>query len=381
LLECINDWSISLNARNSVDVVYIDFQKAFDSVVHSKLIHKLSAYGITGNLINWLTSFLSNRSQSVKVGNSYSDFIPVISGVPQGSVLGPLLFLIYINDIVDLFGDDLTVKLFADDVKMYLNISDVDNVNQLQEGLFLLARWASDWQLNISIKKCAVLHLGRNNLSYDYALDGTTLPGVREMRDLGVKIDCRLCFSAHYAEIAAKGHQRAGLIVRCFKSRDPRILFKAFTVYVRPILEYCSPVWAPVYKTDIIKLEAVQRRFTKKLKGFSSLTYADRLSKLNADTLELRRLKQDLSTMYKVFNGLLDLSIVNFFEFSNHNRTRGHAFKLVKPVCENNARAFSFACRRISCWNSLPVDVVLIKSLSLFKEKLNYINFSKYLFI
>ena len=219
------------------------------------------------------------------------------------------------------------------------------------------------------------------NLCYDYALDGTTLPGVREMRDLGVKIDGRLSFSAHYAEIAAKGHQRAGLIIRCFKSRDPNILFKAFSVYVRPILEYCSPVWAPVYKTDIIKLEAVQRRFTKKLKGLSSLTYAERLTKLNADTLEFRRLKQDLTTMYKVFNGLLDLSIVNFFELNNHNRTRGHSFKLIKPICENNARAFSFACRRISCWNSLPADVVLIKSLPLFKEKLNYVNFSKYLFI
>lgn len=264
MLECINDWSIALNIRNSVDVVYIDFQKAFDSVVHSKLIHKLSAYGIVGNLLTWITSFLINRSQSVRVGNCYSDFIPVLSGVPQGSVLGPLLFLLYINDIVDLFGNNLTVKLFADDVKMYINISDVKNVNILQDGLFALSRWASDWQLNISIKKCALLHLGRNNLLYDYAIDGSVLPNVSEIRDLGVKVDSRLCFSAHYADIAAKAHQRAGLIVRCFKSRDPFLLFRAFTTYVRPILEYCSPVWSPVYKKDIIKLEAVQRRFTKK---------------------------------------------------------------------------------------------------------------------
>ena len=149
--------------------------------MHSKLLHKLSAYGICGNLLTWISSFLNNRSQSVRVGNCYSDFIPVVSGVPQGSVLGPLLFLLYINDIVDLFGNDLTVKLFADDVKMYVNISDVKNVNTLQEGLFALSRWASDWQLNISIKKCAVLHLGRNNLFYDYAIDGSVLPNVREI--------------------------------------------------------------------------------------------------------------------------------------------------------------------------------------------------------
>jgi len=103
---------------------------------------------------------------------------------------------------------------------------------------------------NISIKKCAVLHLGRNNLLYDYAIDGTALPSVREIRDLGVKVDSRLCFSAHYAEIAAKAHQRAGLIIRCFKSRNPHTLFRAFTVYVRPILEYCCPVWSPVNKKD-----------------------------------------------------------------------------------------------------------------------------------
>ena len=168
---------------------------------------------------------------------------------------GHYCFYFYINDIVDLFGNDLTVKLFADDVKMYVNISDVKNVNILQEGLFALSRWASDWQLNISIKKCAVLHLGRNNLLYDYAIDGITLPSVREIRDLGVKVDSRLCFSAHYAEIAAKAHQRAGLIIRCFKSLDPHILFRAFTVYVRPIIEYCSPVWSPhspVYKKILL---------------------------------------------------------------------------------------------------------------------------------
>ena len=246
--------------------------------------------------------------------------------------------------------------------------------------LFLLSRWATDWQLNISINKCAVLHLGRKNLFYDYAIDGSLLPSVREMRDLGVKVDSRLCFSAHYADIAAKAHQRAGLIVRCFKSRDPFLLFRAFTVYVRPILEYCSPVWSPVYKKDIIKLETVQRRFTKKLRGFTNLTYAERLNKLDVDTLELRRLKQDLLTMYKVFNNLLILNVSEFFEF-NRVYTRGHNLKLIKPICFNNARAFSFACRRINCWNSLPANIVEIKSLSLFKEQLNFLNFSAYLFI
>jgi hypothetical protein len=149
---------------HSVDILYVDFKKAFDSVVHSKLICKLKAYGITGNLLIWIENFLYNRFQAVRVGSHISQFRQVISGVPEGSVLGPLLFLIYINDLVDVFGSNLTVKLFADDVKIYVNICDIASSSDLQMGLNGLCEWASMWQLNISINKCAVLHLGRNNL-------------------------------------------------------------------------------------------------------------------------------------------------------------------------------------------------------------------------
>jgi len=236
LLETVNDWSLALNLRNSVDTVYVDFKKAFDSVVHSKLIHKVKAYGISGNLLMWLTNFLSNRFQAVKIGSHVSAFIPVASGVPQGSVLGPLLFLICINDLVDLFGSNLCVKLFADDVKIYVSIGDVNNIDTLQTGLTALCAWASTWQLTISVGKCAVLHLGKNNLLHSYSINAVVLSSVTEIRDLGVMMDNKLSFSAHYSLIVCKAHQRACLILRCFESRDPVILFRAFTVFVRPLL-------------------------------------------------------------------------------------------------------------------------------------------------
>jgi len=249
-------------------------------------------------------SLLSNRLQAVKIASHVSAFIPVANGVPQGSVLGPLLFLIFINDLVDLFGSNLCVKLFADDVKIYVSIGDVNNIDTLQTGLTALCAWASTWQLTISVGKCAVLHLGKNNSLHSYSINAVVLPSVTEIRDLGVMMDSKLSFSAHYSLIVCKAHQRACLILRCFKSRDPVILFRAFTVYVRPLLEYCSPVWSPGYKTDIFRIESVQKRFTKRLNGCQDLTYKARFALLKTETLELRRLKQDLLYMYKIIRGL-----------------------------------------------------------------------------
>jgi len=380
LLECVNDWTIELNLRHSIDVAYIDFQKAFDSVVGSKLGHKLSSYGISGSLLNWLSAFLSNRVQAVKVNNKVSEYIPVRSGVPQGSVLGPVLFLLYVNDLVDLFGPGLTAKLFADDVKIYAVITDVNDTVAFQAGLDALNAWSVDWQLPISVNKCSVLHLGRKNIDHTYQLNGVSLPDVKEVTDLGIKVDSNLRFVKHYRFISNKAQQRASLILRTFRSRDPILLFKAFSVYVRPLLEYCSPVWAPVYVTDVELIERVQRRFTKRLNGLWHLCYFERLRMLgNIETLELRRLKSDLTMVYKIVHKLIAIDFNEFFALNNFSCTRGHNFKLTKPKCNNNARQFSFACRCINAWNFLPVDVVAAASLKKFKAGLSTVDFIKFL--
>lgn len=381
LLECINDWSISLSNKQSIDVAYIDFRRAFDSVVHSKLYIKLKSMGINGNLLNWISDFLSNRSQAVRVANSTSTFRVVRSGVPQGSVLGPILFLVFVNDVVDLFGSGLNLKLYADDVKLYTTIHDISSVGVLQSGLDKLILWANEWQLGIAINKCSVLHIGKNNPQHNFNLQSVSLHNASEITDLGIVVDSKLRFSTHYASIVKKAHQRSSLILRCFKCRDPLLLSKAFVVYVRPLLEYCSPVWAPVYASDISLIEAVQRRFTKRISGMKDFTYPQRLAKLKLETLELRRLKTDLITMFKILHNVIDIDFNEFFTLSNETRTRGHRYKLLPSFNHINARSYSFSCRRVDCWNSLPDSTVESESLNSFKNNLQKLDFTKYLLL
>ena len=194
-------------------------------------------------------------------------------------------------------------------------------------------------------------------------------------------IDYKLRFASHYASIVKKAHQRSSLILRCFSCRDSSLLSKAFTVYVRPLLEYCSPVWAPVYIGDINLLESVQRRFTKRLSGMCGLSYLQRLQRIGLETLELRRLKTDLIMMFKILNNLVDKDFSDFFSLSKVTNTRGHRFKLNKPLSRVNARLFSFSCRRIDCWNSLPDNLINSESIALFKSRLNTVNLSKHLIV
>ena len=188
---------------------------------------------------------------------------------------------------------------------MFTAICDIASITELHLRLDQLSDWADEWQLSIALNKCSVLHVGKNNPIHVYSLRAELLQGASEAIDLGVIIDDKLRFTSHYAFIAKKAHQRASLILRCFKCRDPVLLTKTYLVYVRSLLEYCSPVWAPVYIKDIALLESVQRRFTKRISGMSDLNYLQRLKTLNLETLEARRLKTDLLTMFKILNNMI----------------------------------------------------------------------------
>jgi hypothetical protein len=381
LLECVNDWTLNIKNKVSTDIIYVDFAKAFDSVCHSKLLIKLQAYGFRGNLLNWIAAFLSNRSQAVQIDGVYSDLVYMTSGVPQGSVLGPLLFLIYINDVSDIFSNDVKLKLYADDLKVYTTVDSHLEYEVLQGKLKLLESWSDMWQLKFSVSKCKHLRISQNShASYCYTLLGNELESVPECVDLGVTVDDRLRFHSHIRSIATKAHQRANMILRCFLTRDINCLIKAFTVYVRPIIEYCSSVWSPTYKKDIELLEKVQRRFTKRLPGMKRLSYLERLANLNLTTLEARRLHIDLCLCYRIVNGLVDTNLSDMFTFAaDCGSTRGHPLKLVKPHARVNSRMFFFSVRIVDVWNSLPVNVVTANTYRQFKCGIANVNLDKFL--
>lgn len=367
LLDCVHDWSISVDAGNCVDVVYIDFAKAFDSVSHQKLLHKISSFGINGQLKHWLASFLKNRKFRVKVNNCFSEYFAVTSGVPQGSILGPLLFVLYINDIA--YGlDNVECKIFADDVKLYAHFSSTDQCQShefLQNALTKIEEWANRWQLTISAPKCSLLRLGKGFAnSADYSLCGITLPAVVQCKDLGVCIHQSLKPSVHCNSIAARAYRVLNILFRCFFTANSTVLLRAYVTYVRPVLEYASPVWSPCYVTDIDLLERVQRSFTRRLYakcGWVSVPYCQRLQRLDLDSLELRRLHSDLVMVYKIVNRNID-ACQYLFTLFDVSYTRGHSKKLAKLSFRTNILKHSFSVRVINAWNALP-EIVKNKSL------------------
>jgi ribonuclease P/MRP protein subunit RPP40 len=371
LLECLNEWMSIMDEGNFTDVVYIDLRKAFDSVVHEKLLQKCEAYGFHGNLLAYLRSFLENRLQRVRVGNSFSEWKRVRSGVPQGSVLGPLLFILYINDMPEVLQSSC-VKMYADDAKLYnVRYKNESTARGLQRDLTSFELWCEEWQLYVNARKCKCLHIGWNPGFAEYSIAGEQVNSENTMKDLGVWIDGRLNFSAHCSKIVSSASQRVGLIYRAFACRDLSFMCKMFVTYVRPILEYNCEIWSPLFLKDIDLLERVQRRFLKKINGFGNYSYRERLAFSNLESLELRRIKRDVVFVFKIMHRVVNLSFDDFFKFAVDRGLRGNSRKLYPSLVRKSVVANHFCNRVVNVWNALPDGVVCAGSLPLFKKKLD----------
>lgn len=374
LIYCKNKWTELLDNKIPIDVVYIDFAKAFDSVVHSKLLQKLSLLGIDGFLLKWLQSFLENRTQVVKINSSYSETLRVLSGVPQGSVLGPTLFNMYINDIV-LSVEHSEILLFADDVKLFHT-----DPKLLEIDLKNIYDWSVRWQINISFDKCSVLHLGRNNSKIAHFLDGKQIKTDDNIKDLGVFMSNNMSSSVHCTYLFKKCSQISSLICKSFLSRNKDLMVKAYKTYVLPLLDYCSQVYSPHKISDINILERVQRRFTKNVLRNSDLSYTERLNITGLQRLETTRIHNDLFFAYRLLNDFLPglNSLLAVSDTVKHTRSSDKT-TLVTERCNLNIRKFDFACRISRIWNSLPEHCTKSKTIQNFKQKIKTTDFSIFL--
>lgn len=372
LLSCIEKWSEFLERGESVDVIYTDFAKAFDSVPHQRLLRKLENLGVTGSVLAWIRSFLSNRSQCVRVEEDFSSWKPVKSGIPQGSVLGPILFVIFINDMPGIVKN--LCQLFADDAKLFCNVDlrDEENNKSLQIDLNALVEWSRKWQLPFNIGKCKCLHIGNCNPCWRYKMAGRVLEDVDEEKDLGVLIDKELKFHRQTASAVKKANSSLGLIKKTFAFLDDKTLPLLFKSLVRPHLEYGNVIWGPFYKGDMQQVERIQRRATKVVSQLSSLTYDERLRRLKLPSLQHRRRRGDMIMTYKIMTGKVNLKNDEFFTFSSNQTNRGsHQYKLGKKKATRGTSLNTFSTRVVDDWNSLPRKVVSVKSTNEFKCKLD----------
>ena len=246
LLSYLDKCADSISESKVVDVIYFDFAKAFDTVPHRRLLKKLNAYGIRGLTLDWIKSFLSDRHQYVKVNDKLSKEGKVLSGVPQGSVLGPLLFVMYINDLPEVTNSDM--YLFADDTKLVEEINSAEDAIRLQLDIDAMERWSKDWLLRFHPDKCHVLTLGKFwNIkhAHPYNIGGVILEHVEQEKDLGVIIDGELNFDEHIFSKIKKANSIVGLISRSFDFLSPEMLRTLFTAFVRHHLEYAQSVWSP----------------------------------------------------------------------------------------------------------------------------------------
>ena len=372
LLRIVNEWTLCLDERKPTDILYLDFQKAFDKVPHIRLISKLQAYGIDGNLLSWINSFLSNRRQRVCVRGSFSEWSQVISGVPQGSVLGPILFILYINDLLEQIQSSLWT--FADDTKIYRPILTTEDQNILQKDLDIFTQWNKTWQGFLNISKCKHLSLGGPSTNRTYTikndLEDVIIQQTREERDLGITFTNDFKFSKHINLSIRKANKMLGIVYRSFQHLTPTIFRMLYVSLVRPHLDYASVVWNPHLLKDIRALEAVQRRATRMVPQFGTMTYVERLTLLNLPSLYYRRRRMDMIITYKIIHGLVCVPCSEFFVF-NLGITRSNGLKLSKEHVNTNVRLQCYKNRIINDWNSLPSDIVNAPDVLVFKTLLD----------
>jgi len=372
LLEFLDSVTRIVDEGTPVDIVYLDFAKAFDKVPKSRLLAKLDAHGVRGGTGRWIQQWLTGRQQRVVLNGKCSSWKEVLSGVPQGSVLGPILFLIFINDLDNAVKLIEILKKFADDTKVGNKSRTAEERAALQAALDELYAWAEQWGMEFNLKKCKVMHVGHGNVRHQYTMGGHVLTSTDEETDIGVTVNRNLKPGAQCRKAAATAQAVLSQLVRAFHFRDRHIFVRLYLQYVRPHLEFCTPAWSPWAEADIECLERVQRRAVGMVSGLNSNHYEDRLAELGLTTLEERRHQLDMLQVYKVLNKKDKVNSEHWFEMAaageRHTRAAADPLNMRIPAARLEVRRNFFTQRVPRLWNGVPAALKSAKTVNGFRS-------------
>ena len=373
LIVTIDDIARALDKGESIHMAILDFSKAFDKVPHERLLGKLEHYGIRNNLQGWIRDFLTNRIQRVVCEGSISSEERVLSGVPQGTVLGPLLFLSYINDLPEHIKS--TTRLFADDCLIYTSVTEEKDMDILQEDLKALETWQDTWKMSFNSSKCSIMVISNKKKppTRDYAFCGQTLRHLSSQPYLGVQLDSKLSWVEHVGNTVAKANRTLGFLRRNLWFCPKEVKATAYVTLVRPILEYASCAWDPHKIGQVEKLERIQRKAARFCLGnFSkSSSVTQMLADLKWETLGARRERNRLAMLYKIQRGMVGISAEKYITYLPERKTRKkNDMQIHIPFARTDTYKNSFFVRTSMEWNKLDNDIVKLSSLESFKGAL-----------
>ena len=367
LTQLLSHWDSILDGLergDGVDAVYLDFSKAFDKVETGVLLHKLRDGKVLGKVGCWLAAFLdsAHRQQAVAVDGRLSSLSPVISGVPQGTVLGPILFLIHISDIARDVSASTTTTSYVDDTRVTRSMVDIgSDCQSLQDDLTSIYHWAEDVNMTFNSDKFECLRYWpkKNKPDFSYkSPDGTIIEEKEHLRDLGVEMASDLTFSVHVGNIVAAANKLVGWALRTFRRRSRLVMLTIWKSLIQSKLDYTSQLWSPSDQASICSLENVARHFTAQIEGMKGLDYWDRLHSLRLYSQERRRERYQIIFLWKVAQGMVQGYHATFYQSDR----RGRLMQLA-PLCNNapaavrNARESSLQVRGARLFNSIPREL------------------------
>lgn len=349
-----------LDRSSHADCIFLDFSKAFDKVSHRLLLHKLNGLNLDNTLLKWIEFFLTNRSQFVVANQCCSGFSPVVSGVPQGSVLGPLLFLIYINDMASLLKSN--VLLFADDCVVFREITSDNDANLLQSDLNAVANWSKTWLMELNTKKCKVMRISRTKtVPPPYYLNSVQLESVASYKYLGIHITTNLTWNLHTEHVISNANRMLGYLRRNFYQAPSSLKLTLYKTLIRPKMEYACSIWDPSQDKLVNALELVQNNSVRFILSNYNRTASITAMKSNLafQPLSVRRQISRLTLFHKLYyHPVLHDQFIATPHYRSHRIDHNH--KVGIDICNTKHFFHSFLPKTSREWNRLPSSAVCI---------------------